>query len=149
MMLIDSTGLPSDVNNNNNTATKNSTGFSIQDAIIKKGSHQFQVQVSDKHIEAIKEECQSNRLPLIEEFDFRKDNVSPDLRIELKSTTQVRDYQEQSLSKMFSNGRARSGIIVLPCGAGKTLTGITAACYVKKSVLVLCNSNVSVEQWRQ
>ena len=88
-------------------------------------------------------------LPLIEEFDFRKDNKTPDLKIELKSTTQVRDYQEQSLSKMFSNGRARSGIIVLPCGAGKTLTGITAASHIKKSVLVLCNSNVSVEQWRQ
>ena len=55
----------------------------------------------------------------------------------------------ESLSKMFSNGRARSGIIVLPCGAGKTLTGITAASRIKKSVLVLCNSNVSVEQWRQ
>jgi DNA excision repair protein ERCC-3 len=50
---------------------------------------------------------------------------------------------------MFSHGRARSGIIVLPCGAGKTLTGITAASYIKKSVLVLCNSNVSVQQWRQ
>ena len=86
---------------------------------------------------------------MIEEFDFRKDNKTPDLDIELKSTTQVRDYQMESLSKMFSNGRARSGIIVLPCGAGKTLTGITAACRIKKSVLVLCNSNVSVEQWRQ
>ena len=50
---------------------------------------------------------------------------------------------------MFSNGRARSGVIVLPCGAGKTLTGITAAANIKKSVLVLCNSNTSVEQWRQ
>jgi hypothetical protein len=36
--------------------------------------------------------------------------------------------------------RARSGIIVLPCGAGKTLVGITAACTIKKSVLVLCTS---------
>jgi DNA excision repair protein ERCC-3 len=27
---------------------------------------------------------------------------------------------------MFGSGRARSGIIVLPCGAGKTLTGVTA-----------------------
>lgn len=49
---------------------------------------------------------------------------------------------------MFSNGRARSGIIVLPCGAGKTLTGITAASHIKKSTLVLCSSNVSVAQWR-
>jgi superfamily II DNA or RNA helicase len=37
--------------------------------------------------------------------------------------------------------RARSGIIVLPCGAGKTLVGITAACTIKKSVLVLCTSS--------
>lgn len=36
--------------------------------------------------------------------------------------------------------RARSGIIVLPCGAGKSLVGITAACTVKKSTLVLCTS---------
>lgn len=76
------------------------------------------------------------------------DRSTPDLDIEIKSTTVIRDYQEKSLSKMFSNGRARSGIIVLPCGAGKTLTGIVAASYIKKSTLVLCNSTVSVEQWR-
>ncbi len=45
--------------------------------------------------------------------------------------------------------RARSGIIVLPCGAGKTLVGFTAACTIKKSCLVLCTSSVSVMQWRQ
>ncbi|ORX71405.1 component of the holoenzyme form of RNA polymerase transcription factor [Linderina pennispora] len=50
---------------------------------------------------------------------------------------------------MFGNGRARSGIIVLPCGAGKTLVGITAACTVKKSILCLCTSSVSVVQWKQ
>ena len=71
-------------------------------------------------------------------------NATPDLQIEIKSTTMIRDYQVKSLSKMFSNGRARSGIIVLPCGAGKTLTGIVAASYIKKSTLVLCNSSVSV-----
>jgi DNA excision repair protein ERCC-3 len=82
---------------------------------------------------------------LIEEYDFKKDRSTPDLSIDIKSTTIIRDYQEQSLSKMFSNGRARSGIIVLPCGAGKTLTGILAASHIKKSTLVLCNTNVSVE----
>jgi DNA excision repair protein ERCC-3 len=50
---------------------------------------------------------------------------------------------------MFSNGRARSGIIVLPCGAGKTLTGITVACTIKKSVIVVCTSMVSAEQWKR
>jgi DNA excision repair protein ERCC-3 len=37
-------------------------------------------------------------------------------------------------------GRAKSGIIVLPTGAGKTLVGITAACTIKKSTLVLCTN---------
>jgi DNA excision repair protein ERCC-3 len=46
---------------------------------------------------------------------------------------------------MFSNGRARSGIIVLPCGAGKTLTGIVASSHIKKATMILCTSNVSVE----
>ena len=50
----------------------------------------------------------------------------------------LRPYQEKCLSKMFGNGRARSGIVVLPCGAGKTLTGIAAATRIKKSVMVLC-----------
>jgi DNA excision repair protein ERCC-3 len=63
--------------------------------------------------------------------------------------TVIRPYQETSLSKMFGNGRARSGIIVLPCGAGKTLVGITAACTIRKSALVLCTSAVSVAQWKQ
>jgi DNA excision repair protein ERCC-3 len=106
------------------------------------------MEISAKHIEAVKESCIKRNFPLIEEYDFKRDRVSPDLKIELKSSTQIRPYQEQSLSKMFSNGRARSGIIVLPCGAGKTLTGILAACTVKKSVMVLCTSGVAVEQWR-
>lgn len=46
-----------------------------------------------------------------------------------------------------SDGRARSGIIVLPTGAGKTLVGITAACTVKKSTIILCTNALSVEQW--
>ena len=41
---------------------------------------------------------------------------------------------------MFGNGRARSGVIVLPCGAGKTLVGVTAACTIRKRCLVLCTS---------
>ena len=86
---------------------------------------------------------------MLEEYDFRNDTINPSLDIDLKPSTVIRPYQETSLSKMFGNGRARSGIIVLPCGAGKTLVGITAACTIKKSCLVLCTSGVSVMQWRQ
>src|ERR1700753_999007 len=74
--------------------------------------------------------------------------MKPNLECYLKRAAQIRPYQEQALSKMFGNGRARSGIIVLPCGAGKTLVGITAACTVRKGVIVLCTSAMSVVQWR-
>ena len=50
---------------------------------------------------------------------------------------------------MFGNGRARSGIIVLPCGAGKSLTGVTAASTIKRSTIVMCINNSSVNQWRE
>ncbi|KAL3126416.1 RAD25-like protein [Cryptosporidium hominis] len=86
--------------------------------------------------------------PLLSEYDFRSDIKNPNLDISLKHTTQIRYYQEQALRMMFSNGRARSGIIVLPCGAGKTLTGITAACTMRKSILILTTSAVAVSQWK-
>ncbi|KAJ8102255.1 P-loop containing nucleoside triphosphate hydrolase protein [Lipomyces tetrasporus] len=109
--------------------------------------HSFEI--AHESVEPVKKRCQEIDYPVLEEYDFRNDTRNPNLDIDLKPSTQIRPYQEKSLSKMFGNGRARSGIIVLPCGAGKTLVGITAACTIKKSVIVLCTSSVSVMQWRQ
>ena len=44
-------------------------------------------------------------------------------------------------------GRARSGIILLPCGAGKSVVGVSAACQIEKSYLCLTTNVVSVDQW--
>jgi len=108
--------------------------------------HSFQIKSSER--ERVVKRCRTIGLPLTEEYDFNNDILNANLEIDLKPHAQIRYYQEKALSKMFSNSRARSGIIVLPCGAGKTLVGITAACGVKKSVLVLCTSAMSVVQWR-
>ncbi|PSR88991.1 hypothetical protein PHLCEN_2v4953 [Hermanssonia centrifuga] len=109
--------------------------------------HAFEI--DDGKIDDVKKRCNELEYPMLEEYDFRNDTINANLDIDLKPSTVIRPYQETSLSKMFGNGRARSGIIVLPCGAGKTLVGITAACTIKKSCLVLCTSSVSVMQWRQ
>ena len=66
----------------------------------------------------------------------------------LKQHVKIRDYQSKALERMFSNSRARSGVIVLPCGSGKTLVGITAAVTMKKSCLCLVTGGVSAEQWK-
>ncbi|KAK8934601.1 DNA repair helicase XPB1 [Platanthera zijinensis] len=113
----------------------------------EKETHSFEVDPSQ--VESVKQRCLPNALnyPMLEEYDFRNDTVNPDLNMELKPQAQPRPYQEKSLSKMFGNGRARSGIIVLPCGAGKSLVGVSAACRIKKSCLCLATNAVSVDQW--
>lgn len=67
-------------------------------------------------IEVLQKRCIELEYPLLAEYDFRNDTVNPDINIDLKPTAVLRPYQEKSLRKMFGNGRARSGVIVLPCG---------------------------------
>ncbi|EDL42377.1 DNA repair helicase, putative [Plasmodium vivax] len=110
----------------------------------------YSFEVNCDKIEEVKQEAlQTMQRPLLMEYDFRRDKKNPNLICSLKSHVQIRYYQEKALRKMFSNGRSRSGIIVLPCGVGKTLTGITAASTIKKSSLFLTTSAVAVEQWKK
>lgn len=110
--------------------------------------HSFQVKASK--VENVKSRCLPGGLnyPMLEEYDFKGDSNNPTLSIDLKPHVKHRSYQEKSLSKMFGNSRARSGIIVLPCGAGKSLVGVSAAARIKKSCLCLCTNSVSVDQWK-
>jgi DNA excision repair protein ERCC-3 len=106
-------------------------------------------QVDSAKVENVKRQAIELDYPLMEEYDFRNDHINPNVPLmDLKPITRIRRYQERSLAKMFGNGRARSGIIVLPCGAGKTLTGVTAAQTIKKSVVCLATNAVSVLQWK-
>jgi DNA excision repair protein ERCC-3 len=52
----------------------------------------------------VKRQCQEIGLPVLEEYDFRADNINQNLEIDLKPMTVIRSYQETSLSKMFGNG---------------------------------------------
>ncbi|KAJ8526946.1 hypothetical protein K7X08_029423 [Anisodus acutangulus] len=122
-------------------------GVDLAAAAEEKETHSFEIDPAQ--VENVKHRCLPNALnyPMMEEYDFRNDTVNPDLDMELKPQAQPRPYQEKSLSKMFGNGRARSGIIVLPCGAGKSLVGVSAASRIKKSCLCLATNAVSVDQW--
>ncbi|QDU60534.1 Type III restriction enzyme, res subunit [Planctomycetes bacterium Pan216] len=61
----------------------------------------------------------------------------------------VRDYQQDAADVFHAGGDVRggSGVIVLPCGAGKTIVGIAAITRLQKSTLVLTTSITSVKQW--
>jgi DNA excision repair protein ERCC-3 len=61
----------------------------------------------------------------------------------------VRDYQREAADIFYAGGDVRggSGVIVLPCGAGKTIVGITAMTLLQKNTLVLTTSITAVKQW--
>jgi len=67
------------------------------------------------------------------------------------SPFQVRAYQEEAADVFFAGGSARggSGVIVLPCGAGKTVVGLAAMAHCKAHTLVLCTNITAVRQWRR
>ena len=79
------------------------------------------------------------------------------LAIELRAISQagssfnLRHYQTEAVAAFYQAGRAQggSGVIVLPCGAGKTMVGLAAMTAVQSNTLVLTSSLTSVRQWRR
>jgi DNA excision repair protein ERCC-3 len=63
----------------------------------------------------------------------------------------VRDYQRDAADVFYAGGDVRggSGVIVLPCGAGKTIVGIAAMALLQRKTLVLTTSITAVKQWRR
>ncbi len=61
----------------------------------------------------------------------------------------LRAYQEDAAAVYWANGSLAggSGVIVLPCGAGKTMVGIGAMAKAQTATLVLCANTVAVRQW--
>ncbi|MEL7157701.1 MAG: DEAD/DEAH box helicase, partial [Actinomycetota bacterium] len=58
----------------------------------------------------------------------------------------LRPYQQQAVDSWLPAG---NGVIVLPCGAGKTVTAIAAAIAVGARTLVLVTSDASMRQWQR
>jgi DNA excision repair protein ERCC-3 len=116
----------------------------------------YRLEIDPQKIDKVKKErtLMSNedkfKYMLTQEYDYKRETKeNPILDFRLKTQVKIRPYQEKALSRMFVEGRARSGIIVLPCGAGKTLVGIIAMSRVKRRTLILCINNITVKQWEK
>ncbi len=66
-------------------------------------------------------------------------------------TFSLRDYQRHSVEVFHANGAREggSGVIVLPCGAGKTIVGIGIMQIVGAQTLILVTNTLSIRQWKQ
>ncbi len=63
----------------------------------------------------------------------------------------LRPYQKEAADVFYQSGRVQggSGVICLPCGAGKTIVGMAAMAQVQENTLILTTSLTSVRQWQR
>ncbi len=57
----------------------------------------------------------------------------------------LRDYQREAAESFWHGG---SGVVVLPCGAGKTIVGAAAMATAQATTLILVTNTVSARQWK-
>ncbi len=93
----------------------------------------------------------SDDAPLIAEVARQKRTLAFSVRDETLAGQPftMRQYQTDSVAAFHAGGSVHggSGVIVLPCGAGKTIVGIGAMAAVQRATLVLTPSTVAVRQW--
>jgi DNA excision repair protein ERCC-3 len=61
----------------------------------------------------------------------------------------IRDYQVEAVRRWHMDGAPAGGhgVVVLPCGAGKTVVALHAMSVAQTHTLVLCNNQSAVNQW--
>ncbi|CAN5910223.1 DEAD/DEAH box helicase [soil metagenome] len=69
--------------------------------------------------------------------------------LELKLRATLRTYQAEAVASWWADGSAAggNGVLVLPCGAGKTVIGMAAMAQAGASVLVVATSILAARQW--
>ena len=64
----------------------------------------------------------------------------------VQSDWKIRPYQELAAEGFWHGG---SGVVVLPCGAGKTIVGAAAMAHAKATTLILVTNTIAARQWRE
>lgn len=62
----------------------------------------------------------------------------------------LRRYQRDAVEAFWASGSARggSGVVVLPCGAGKTMVGMGAMAKIGQTTIILTTNITALRQWR-
>ncbi|CAB3392100.1 DNA repair helicase XPB [Kyrpidia spormannii] len=72
------------------------------------------------------------------------------LDIDLKGTVILRPYQDEAVQAFFDEGcHGGSGVVVLPCGSGKTIVGLAVMARYRQQTLVLTSTTTAAYQWKR
>lgn len=91
--------------------------------------------------------------PVLDHAGYRGGEALP---IQLRATTAggrsfaMRDYQREAVDRFLRNGSVQggSGVVVLPCGTGKTVVGVATLSILGAETLILTSSVTSALQWK-
>lgn len=91
----------------------------------------------------------------VEDLAGYEDGDPCDIKMKEVSTKghpfRIRDYQESSVNSFYRGGgpEGGSGIVVLPCGAGKTIVGIAIMNLLETETLILVTNTIALRQWKE
>jgi len=114
--------------------------------------HTIAVRLSERG--AVKQELMRLGYPVVDLAGYQEgEPVGIALRDTLRRSGKpfaLRDYQAEAVEAFYRGGAATggSGVLVLPCGAGKTVIGIGAMARLGRATLILTTNSTSVKQWR-
>ena len=80
-----------------------------------------------------------------EDFAGYVDGQAHDISLK-QNDWKIRTYQELAAEGFWHGG---SGVVVLPCGAGKTIVGAAAMAHAKATTLILVTNTIAARQWRE
>lgn len=80
-----------------------------------------------------------------EDFAGYVDGQAHDIDL-VQNGWKIRPYQVLAAEGFWHGG---SGVVVLPCGAGKTIVGAAAMAHAKATTLILVTNTIAARQWRE
>lgn len=104
------------------------------------------VQVVPEARGEIKRQLMKQGYPVADEAGYA---AGERLSIRLKDQVQLRPYQQEAADIFHRGGDVSggSGVLVLPCGTGKTIIGLAVMERVGNATLILAPNTTSVRQW--
>lgn len=79
-------------------------------------------------------------------IDSRQVSAGAKLPVQLSPAFRLRPYQRAAVAQFLPTG---NGLVLLPCGAGKTVVGVAAAAAIQRQTLILVPSQSVGHQWEQ
>lgn len=122
--------------------------------IVLEGKQAWTIPVKAEQRGELKQECIKLGYPIKDEAGYRQ---GAPLSFSLRDVVPdgapfvLRDYQVEAVNAFYREGSVHGGqgVLVLPCGAGKTIIGIGCIHKLQSATLILTTNTSSVKQWKR